>query len=395
MTGRIGRRGLLILAAGSLTAASAAPGRDVPAIMQPMPMPVRPPDRPGSVPVRPVAYWAGVYRQVWDFEYRDTLPQTRSADSWDHYEASYVVDANTAMFRATGEPKYLDRALEYVQNVVAAARVSSSMRTSRFRDRYRGWVSMRPDLDRPGDEVPLYESYFWRYATALLVALREAPAVAGQRRYQDRFRVLRDFAEVDVFEKWYSRGPLENIYRERTHMAAHWALIARNLSLVTEDAGRRARYLEVADNIDLHLPDVRAGLRSQLRRNPAEPTAYFWSDVWGSARRPGQDVSHGNAVMAYVVEACDRGRNWTTADMAAFGALLTEVIWPGGTTYREFVDGTGSDNGWFSDGFVKLGRFDAAVQRRLDGHRVVNGQFAANMALNAHVLASGRRETGG
>jgi len=335
-----------------------------------------------------------VYQQSWNFEYQDTLPQTRSADSWDHYEASYVVDANTAMFRATDERRYLDRALEYVENVVAAARVSSSLRSSQFRDRYRGWVSMRPDLDRPGEEVPLYESYFWRYATGLLVALRESPAVSDDRRYQSRFRALREFAEVHVFEKWYARGPLENIYRERTHMAAHWALIAQNLAVVTEDPGRRARYLEVADNIDLHLPDVRAGLRSQLRRNPAQPSAYFWSDVWGSARRPGQDVSHGNAVMAYVVEACDRGRNWTTADMAAFGALLTGVIWPGGTTYREFVDGTGTDNGWFSDGFVKLGRFDAGVQRRLDSHRVVNGQFAANMALNARALASGRRETG-
>ncbi len=56
-------------------------------------------------------------------------------------------------------------------------------------------------------------------------------------------------------------------------------------------------------------------------------------------------------------------------------------------TYRAYVDGTGSDNGWFSDGFVKLGRFDAATQRRLEDHRVVNGQFAANMALNARVLS--------
>jgi len=36
---------------------------------------------------------------------------------------------------------------------------------------------------------------------------------------------------------------------------------------------------------------------------------------------------------------------------------------------------------------VKLGRFDPAVQRRLEDHEVVNDQFAANMALNARVLA--------
>ena len=68
--------------------------------------------------------------------------------------------------------------------------------------------------------------------------------------------------------------------------------------------------------------------------------------------------------------------------------MLTRVIWPGGTTYRNYVDGTGADNGWFSDGFVKLGRYDAAVQRRLEQHQVVNDQFAANMALNARILRS-------
>jgi hypothetical protein len=132
---------------------------------------------------------------------------------------------------------------------------------------------------------------------------------------------------------------------------------------------------------------VDASLRGQLRRNPKETTAYFWSDLWGSFRRPGQDVSHGNGVLAYVVEARDNGKEWTDTDMAAFSALLTRVIWPGGKVYRAYVDGTGSDNGWFSDGYVKLGRYDPAVQRRLESHLVVNEQFAANMALNVKVLS--------
>jgi hypothetical protein len=349
------------------------------------PMPAGPPRPRGSVRVRPVAHWARVYLEGWDYEYGTSVPATRSADSWDHYEASYVVDANVAMFRATGEDRYLDRALEYVENVMGSARESSSLRGSRYRDRYLGWASQRADLDSPGDEIPLYESYFWRYATAVLPVMRETPAVYGDPGYRTRFDRLLRFAEVDVFEKWFSRGAGDTIYRERTHMAAHWALIALHLLPLTADEARRGRYREVVDTVDRGLAG--GGLRGQLRRHPVEPTAYFWSDVWGSARRPGQDVSHGNGVMAYVTEAHDRGTAWTGADMAAFAALLTTVIWPGGETYRAFVDGTGSDNGWFSDGFVKLGRFDAAVQRRLEDHRVVNGQFAANMALNARVLS--------
>ncbi|MFI7545275.1 hypothetical protein [Actinoplanes sp. NPDC049599] len=381
---RIGRRAVLLLGLASLTAASAPPRADVPTIMQPLPAaPAAPPSR---AEIKTVAHWAAVFEQSWDYQYANSLPLSRSADSWDHYDLSYSLDACVAMFRATGERRYLDRALEFTENVAGSARPSTDLRASTFRDDYRGWASSK--TGQGGDEVPLYESYFWRYGTALLVAMRDNPAVRADPDYRARYDRLLDFAETHVFAKWLARGAGETIYRERTHMAAHWALIGLHLSRITADPARRARYLEVVGNIDLHLPGSGASLRGQLRRHPVEPTAYFWSDVWGSARRPGQDVSHGNGVMAYVVEARDRGRPWTRDDMAAFGALLTKVIWPGGSIYRAYVDGTGADNGWFSDGFVKLGRYDTAVQLRLERHEVVNDQFAANMALNARILRS-------
>ena len=369
------RRGVLLGAVAALVAACGHDD-DVPSMMTPMPVPPAP---SATFRLKTVGEWAAVFQQSWDYQWQNSLPMSRSADSWDHYDLSYSVDSCVAMFRATGEARYLDRALTFVENVAASARPSSSLPHSSFHDRYLGWASSKNGED--GEELPLYESYFWRYGTALLVAMRDA------RAQSDRYRRLLDFAEVNVFEKWYSRGPDETVYRERTHMSAHWALIALNLAQVTASSSRRARYAEVAGAIDKRL-------RGQLRRNPVEPTAYFWSDTWGSAKRPGQDVSHGNGVMAYVVEARDRGTAWTSADLAAFCSLLTHVIWPGGTTYRGYVDGSGSDNGWFSDGFVKLGRFDPATQARLDTHRVVNDQFAANMALNARILRGGRKETG-
>lgn len=73
--------------------------------------------------------------------------------------------------------------------------------------------------------------------------------------------------------------------------------------------------------------------------------------------------------------------------MTAFSALLTKVVWPGGTTYASYAESTGSDNGWLSDGFVKLGRYDAAVQQRLEQHEVANLHFAASMAFNASLLS--------
>ncbi|MCU7726345.1 hypothetical protein ODJ79_21665 [Actinoplanes sp. KI2] len=367
-----GRRTVLLLGAASVLAAC---GRDdVPAMMKPLPVPSSAP--PPVARLRSVADWANVFQQSWDYQLQSGLPLSRSADSWDHYDLSYSVDSCVAMFRATGEGRYVDRALQFVENVAAAAAPSASLPHSSFHDRYLGWASEKNGED--GDEVPLYESYFWRYGTGLLVTMRDA-GLTG-----DRYRRLLDFAEVQVFEKWYSRGPQDTVYRDVTHLSAHWALIALNLAQVTTDAARRARYLAVAGDFDQRM-------RRQLRRNPVEPTAYFWDDTWGRAKRPGQDVSHGNGVMAYVTEARARGNAWTDADMTAFSSLLTRVIWPGGTTYRGYLDGSGSDNGWFSDGFVKLGRYDPATQLRLDSHRVVNDQFAGNMALNARILRRGGR----
>ncbi|WP_250007730.1 hypothetical protein [Actinoplanes sp. M2I2] len=373
MTAPISRRALLLAALGSLAACT--PGEEeTPTAL--MPLPAAPEASVKAAELKPVSHWAGVFLRGWDYQAEVGLPLSRSGDSWDHYELSYTVDACVAMFRATGERRYLDRALQFVENVTASA-------TSK-RGGYLGWTSANED----GDEVPLYESYFWRYGTALLVAMRENASVYGDARYRARYDRLLAFAERNVFDKWHARGPEDTIYRERTHMASHWALIALQLGRLTADPGRKQRCRTVVTDVDQHVPGHSGGLRQQLRRNEAEPTAYFWSDVWGSAERPGQDVSHANGVLAYVVEARDRGTTWTPADLAAFSRLLTRVIWPGGTTYRAYVDGSGSDNGWFSDGFVKLGRSDPGVQQRLEGHQVVNDQFAANMALNARILGS-------
>nr|WP_296063819.1 hypothetical protein [uncultured Actinoplanes sp.] len=373
---RIGRRALLLAALGSVTAACTnAGGDDVPAVMEPVP--AAPAGTGGTIAVRPVGYWTSVFQQSWGYLLSSGARTSRSADSWDHYNVSYSVDAFVAMFRATGERRYLNEAFTFVENVMDSAVPSKSLPRSSFHDSYRGWASEQNGED--GDEIPLFESYFWRYGTALLAAVREHPEIYADKGYRMRYERLLAFAETDVFAKWYARGAHSYIYRDRTHMASHWALIALNLSRVTADPGRRQRYLEVSGTIDNRL-------HRQLRRNPVEPTAYFWNDVWGSAKRPGQDVSHGNGVMAYVVEARARGTAWSAADTAAFSSLLTKVIWPGATTYREYVDGSGSDNGWWSDGFVKLGRYDPAVQARLEGHHVVNEQFAANMALNARLL---------
>ncbi|MDY7228107.1 hypothetical protein [Hyalangium rubrum] len=337
--------------------------------------------------MRTVAQWETLFLGRWNTEHTgDFLPKSKSLDSWQFYNLAYGIDGNTAMYRATGKTQYLDRALLYVNNVVANAKVSSSLPRSQYKDSYLGWASARSDT--LGQEVPLFESYCWRYVTRLLRVIRETPALYGNATYRSQYDRLLAFTERNMFEKWLKRGANANIYRVNTHMASHWAYMAMDLSRMTTDATKKATYLTVFNNINRKLPNYSTGLRGQMRTSPINATAYYWDDNWGSIARPGQDVAHGNGVMAYIVEARDAGMEWTDTDIRAFTATLNSVIWPSASRYAAYVDGSGSGTGWFNDGLMKLGRYNAALQKRLEAHGVGrNTQYYGNGALNARILS--------
>jgi hypothetical protein len=334
----------------------------------------------------PMSYWKSQFDSG-DAKYvSQNLPLSKSGDSWDHYNLAYAIDAETSMYQATGQSQYLDHALAYVQNMIATAKPSSTFAGSQFRDGYRGWVSQRSDVR--GQEVPLFESYAWRYATQLLVDMRSNPTTYNNASYRAQYNSILAFAQTNIFDKWFHRGANAYLYRNRTHMAAHWAYIASNLSRLETSSTRLAQEKTVVSNIDLHLPNASSSLKAQMKPSPVNPNAYFWSDVWGSTSRPGQDVAHGNGVISYVVAAHDAGNpDWTASDMAKFSATLTTAVTPAGRAPAAYVDGSGSGTGWVSDGFVKLGRYSSAVQKHLESANLTY-QVIANMALNASILAA-------
>jgi hypothetical protein len=98
-------------------------------------------------------------------------------------------------------------------------------------------------------------------------------------------------------------------------------------------------------------------------------------------------VSHANGVLSYIVEAHDSNVEWTDADISKFDVMLKDVIWKSNGNSAEFLDGSGTDSGWINDGLMKLGRYDPAIQRKLESYNVgQNIQFNGNGALNAKLL---------
>lgn len=331
----------------------------------------------------PVAEWERLYDRAWGSQSGHYAPLSRSADSFDHYNLAYGVDGATAMFEATGDPRYLTQALMYVNNAMGSARMSADLGPAAFGDSYLGWTSYSTGL--AGAEVPLYESYLWRYIMRLLYAFKLSPMFCDED-YRDQYRRILAFAETNIFDKWFYRGVNSYIYRQNTHMAAHWAYIATFLALLTPDPARACRAAAVADNISHHIPSRNgASLHGQMQPSPVNAAAYWWDEDFGFSARPGQDVAHGNGVISYVVAAHDvSAGGWTLADITALSVTLDAVIWPGTGTCAAYVDGSGSGSCWFPDGWVKLGRYDPGLQRRIEGLTVARGaQLYGNGALNA------------
>ena len=99
-----------------------------------------------------------------------------------------------------------------------------------------------------------------------------------------------------------------------------------------------------------------------------------------------------------MIEAHDQGVYWSAADIEGLKNLLTKVLWNGSLvdpTFSGYFDGSAPGKGFFvSDGFVKLGRYDADIQRIFENYRGQEieesylTQYYGNAALNARLLGA-------
>lgn len=345
--------------------------------------------RPDPGPAtRTVSEWEQMFRDTWDAERTEYMALCDSADSWDFYNASYYVDGLAQIAEATGTQEYVAAAIECVDAMIASARPSTELGGEAFNDEYLGWTSFQNGST--GQEEQLYEAHMWRHVTELLRVIDGDPEFSAENA--DAYERILVFTERNIFDKWYGRGggPTAYVYAIVTHMASHWAWICLDLSALSEDGSIVERCTEVVEHIDhTGVPGVpdNSGLRGQLIEDQYAQGSYFFDMWWGSTAPPGQDVSHGNAVVAYIVEAHEHGAYWTLDDVTRLVGTM-KLIWPAGEDEcAEFVDGSGSDACWFSDGWDRLGRFDGEIQYRLESHDVGRGgQLYATGALNAAEL---------
>ncbi|WP_417350515.1 hypothetical protein [Flavobacterium alkalisoli] len=328
--------------------------------------------------IETVDEWEKKFLKNWDKEYSIAYVQSTSGDSWKFYNLAYSIDANNAMFQATGKTIYLDRALLYINNIQKSAIVSAKIKKSQFKDNYLGWPNhTAPSLGDDGKEYPLFESYCWRYITSLLYIIKKSPAIYSNKKYKSQFDSILAFTEKNIFDKWYSRGE-NNIYRSNVHMSSHWARISMDLYLITS----KAKYKKVTDFfIDK--------FKNQIIVNPKNKNAISWKASWKEGKA--QDVGHGNAVVSTVIDMYEKKTAFNNMDIDNLIITFDKVIWKSSYEFAERFDGSGNGSGWFTDGLIKLGRYSRALQRRLEKHdKGRSTQFYGNCALNSRILLAGK-----
>ncbi|MBP3942190.1 hypothetical protein J5U18_01185 [Sphingobacteriaceae bacterium WQ 2009] len=272
-------------------------------------------------------------------------------DSWAIYKLSASLDAYNNMYLATKDEKYLLEGMDIIKSIINNSQSSIKIKNSQFKDNYKTWVNKsHPDKGNDSKEYPLYETFFWRYVTTQLVLIKDNGL---DKKYKSYYKQVLNFSEKNIFEKWHKRGD-KNIYRENTNMSALWSHVCFNLYIIT----RKNDYLNVCKNFN-------SKFLKQLKYN--SDGTVFWNSFWDARKKTkqGQDVSHANAEVSYIIDCYSRGYFFDLNLINSISKTFTTRILKDNNSTAYYLDGSGDSKGRIVDGFLKLGRFDKNLAQRL------------------------------
>lgn len=335
-------------------------------------------------------------------------------------EFSRGIGALLAMYEATGDKQYMEEAADLSERIIKTAKKGKNIANNpkHFKDDFYGWANQNPNFEKRKSggehlqEIPLFESYLFRYLAKIPYMIKTSPVLKSDTKLASKADELFGFVKTNGWEKWYQRGEKKKqgcypyLFRQRTHMTSHWAMVAlylRELSNNSEDKAAYSRFLSLFDN--------------QLKDNfhVTNDGAYVWNMTWDSAwpydtecnSAPKssivQDVSHGNHVVTYIVEAHElSGSVWKDIDVQRLANTVKYVLYNADRNlFNDDLAGkfvaNKADGVQMSDGFVKLARYDEQLmnlfERVNEGHSknskfsLDEPQFVAELTLAKKTFA--------
>ncbi len=286
-----------------------------------------------------------------------------------------------AQYEVTDSIKYLEEAYQLTLSVVNRAQKSKDIKGNRspFMDNYLSWINLNPNYaEHPNggghlQEVPLFESYFFRYMARMLYLTNKIPSNKSTSLIASNYKPLLNFITVNGWEKWYERGLKHGkcykyLFRSRTHMTSHWAMVALYLAKIDNNSIKISQYTTFKELYDKQLRD---NLKIQGNQ------AYIWNMTWDSpwpygtdchkATKPKvQDGSHGNHVVTYVIECYQLREGWYREDIDRLVNTAKFILYNktnnlfygdlNQTPMKRFENGME-----YADGFLKLARYDKTL----------------------------------
>lgn len=288
------------------------------------------------------------------------------------------------MFEVTNDKKYILEALSLSERLISKSKFGKDIinNPNNYKDSYKGWENQNENyLKHPNggkhlEEVPLFESYLFRYLAKMAFMIEKDTGLNDDDSVAERGRVISKFVEENGWEKWFKRGEAVSpgcypyLFRSRTHMASHWAIVALYMRELTSDSNKQKQY---DDFLFLYNKQLKANMKIN------EQDAYVWNMTWdqswpyGTNCNPSsktsivQDLDHGNHVVTYIIESYELGKGpWSADDINHLVNTVKFVLYD--SEHNRFygnLDGKVipkmSDGINCSDGFLKLARFDSEL----------------------------------
>ena len=341
------------------------------------------------------------YQQVYDSVYEENKAEfdamaasgdTMTEDTYYYFQ--YVLTPTISMFEATGERKYLDRALAWAETMVSKAVIID-------RNGNRNWSG---SWESPYASTPIsYQLYDLQGSTELarlarlILTTPSLNATVG-----DRARALRQFVRDEIVEKHvWARGGLPWFVDE--------ACTARQGRPFNDKVALLMRILR---DVYLVSGEARYGdLLTQLaqcfkQRFTPYQGALIWDLGIGYEAYPSEDTSHGARHPWAVVDLAQAGMVFTADDVHGLARLFTDVIWNQSLDdprFTNFIDGSngpyGSRGPWgvgrIYSGWEMLGQFSPKVQEVAHATLVAIMEGKSNPSLDYNATSFGKLSLAG
>lgn len=324
---------------------------------------------------------------------KEAVQKSKTGDSYHFMALRRAVGGINAIVSKTQDDFFIAKQIQLIDIIIGTSKQSKLLKGAKsdFSDNYLGW------LDNSFKEVPLYESYVFLYITQFLYLLQESHWMEKSSANNAWWSETLNFIEVNLWEKWYTRSKrkYENDYgyflRERTHMGSHWAGIAMYLNAMTKNQ-------EIKKQAEILLKDYNKLLKRNFK---IKDNCYVWNSTYDNIsgslapKRKQvsiQDVSHGNHVVAYILNAYEMGSDiWTLEDIKYLANTLKYKIYnQKKNRFYNAVDGSGKvGNPGLGDAWIRLSEYDKEVMKIFKLYTTEHGfkrnqltfQYVVNMRL--------------